>query len=286
MNGLALCSGVGGLELGVRIATRGNFRVVCHVEREAYSVATLVARMEDQILDRAPIWDDITTFDGHPWRGAVDCITAGIPCQPYSLAGEKAGHADERALWPELVRLVEECEPAFVFIENVPAFLKYLEPVWSCLSGLGFRLAPPLLQTATWFGAPHLRERLFVLAAHPDREPERFSRTHVGGWRSSGCGDPTPSDSNRVRLQSEWRGWVFNPERQTLRHDSNGCDPGCRICGSHWQAESPPVRVDAGFPGRLDELRAIGNSVNPDMAAAAWSYLMARVPFTSTGEHS
>src|SRR5215470_2302917 len=169
MNGLALCSGVGGLELGVRIATGGDFRVVCHVEREAYAAATILARMDDQAMDRAPIWDDLTTFDGGAWRGLVDCVTAGIPCQPYSLAGEQAGHEDERALWPELVRIVEECEPAFVFIENVPPFLKHFEPVWSCLSGVGFQFAPPLLQTATTRGGPHVRERLFVLAAHPDR---------------------------------------------------------------------------------------------------------------------
>jgi hypothetical protein len=69
MNGLALCSGVGGLELGLRIATEGRHRVVCWVEREACAAATLVARMEEQAMDRAPVWDDITSFDGRPWRG-------------------------------------------------------------------------------------------------------------------------------------------------------------------------------------------------------------------------
>lgn len=76
MNGLALCAGVGGLELGLRIAIGDGFRTVCFVEREAYAAATLVARMEDQSLDRAPIWDDIATFDGAMWRGKVDLISA------------------------------------------------------------------------------------------------------------------------------------------------------------------------------------------------------------------
>lgn len=288
--------------------------MVCHVEREAYAASTLVARMEDEALDRAPIWDDLTTFDGGPWRGLVDCVTAGIPCQPYSLAGARAGHEDERALWPELVRIVEECEPAFVFIENVPPFLKHFEPVWSCLSGVGFRFAPPLLQTATTRGAPHLRERVFILAAHSDRsnvwlKSWRSGRTSRAGSPQSGPpsdgtantrgaglekrpradgrlrplryeGAPSsssrgqPSDADRGRLQSEWRGWVFDTERQTLRHDSDGCSPRCRTCGSHWETESPPVRMDDGFPGRVDELRTIGNAVVPDMAAAAWAYLI------------
>ena len=255
--------------------------MVCHVEREAYAASTLVARMEDQALDRAPIWDDLTTFDGRPWRGLVDCITAGIPCQPYSLAGPRTGHADERALWPELVRIVEESEPAFVFIENVPVFLKHFEPIWSCLSGVGFQFAPPLLQTAADLGAPHLRERVFILAAHPGRAGlEKRSRANGrrGALRHEGppasSSNREPANTNGGGLQSEWSGWVFNVKRQTLRHDPDGCGPGCRICGTHWEAESPPVRMDAGFPGRMDELRAIGNSVIPDMAAAAWTYLL------------
>lgn len=288
--------------------------MVCHVEREAYAAATLVARMEDEVLDHAPVWDDLATFDGRPWRGLADCVTAGIPCQPYSLAGPRAGHHDDRALWPELVRIVEECEPAFVFIENVPDFLKHFEPVHGCLSGLGFRFAPPLLQTAADRGAPHLRKRVFILAAHPARtgvrnqpgrrrgsgrrgspiarDPSNIAsdaggaRLSIGPRSAIGPGDlrlegetsaargHQPADTNGIGLQVEWGGWIFDRERQTLRHDVDGCSPGCRICGSHWEAESPPVRVDAGFPYRMDELRAIGNSVIPDMAAAAWTYLM------------
>jgi DNA (cytosine-5)-methyltransferase 1 len=289
VNGLALCSGVGGLELGVRIATRGDFRVVCHVEREAYAAAALVARMEDSAMDRAPVWDDLATFDGRPWRGLLDCITAGIPCQPYSKAGQAKGHEDERALWPELVRIVEECEPARVFIENVPAFLKYFEPVFSCLSGLGYQFAPPLLQTHTLIGGPHLRERLYIAASHPDY-------TGSQGWAvcPQRCADGIPAgkvrrnglaDADRLRLQSEWRGWVFDCERTTLRHDADGCGAGCGICGSHWDSESPPVRVDHGFPGRVDELRAAGNAVVPDMAAAAWAHLMQHPTSTAERDH-
>src|SRR5690606_32653406 len=83
--GLSLCSGAGGLDLGLAIAIPG-YRAVGHVERGTYAAAILVARMEDAALDQAPVWDDIASFDGRPWRGAVDIVTAGYPCQPFSVA--------------------------------------------------------------------------------------------------------------------------------------------------------------------------------------------------------
>ena len=73
-------------------------------EREAYVASELVARMADGSLDEAPIWSDLLTFDGGPWRGVVDCITAGFPCQPHSLAGKRSGLDDERWIWPDITR--------------------------------------------------------------------------------------------------------------------------------------------------------------------------------------
>src|SRR6185437_11916183 len=110
---------------------------------------------------------------------------------------------------------------------------------------------------------------------------------HTGpqGWtvRTERCADGFPlgkvrrngsTHPNSLGQQSEWRGWIFDRQRSTLRHDADGCRPGCRICGTHWNSESPPVRVDHGFPGRVDELRTAGNAVVPDIAAAAWARLM------------
>ena len=323
--------------------------MVCHVERDAFPASTLVARMEDEALDQAPVWDDLTTFDGRPWRGLVDIVTAGLPCQPYSLAGDRKGHEDERALWPEFVRIVEEVEPAAVFFENVAAYLRFYGPVWAELSRMGFVHAPPLLYTAHEKGAIHGRRRLFVLATHPDRSglqrfpwnvdqtagqkgrPARPSSasdrpaTHTAGQRgqarsdqpairlqtgeqdrrdaegrdreaadSSGIRctesgherepgsrehesrrfDSQPANPHSGRLTLEWSGWVFDVERQTLRHDTDRCGDGCRICGSPWEAESPILRVDHGPADWLVELRAIGNGVVPEMAASAFLELV------------
>lgn len=164
MNGMALCAGVGGLELGLRIALGDAYRTVCYVEREAFAAACLVARMEEEALDRAPVWDDLATFDGRPWRGLVDVVTAGYPCQPFSVAGKRRGASDPRHLWPHVARIIGECEPRLVFLENVAGHLNLgFGEVTTWLEDVGFRLKPGLF-SAPEVGAPHERERLFVLA--------------------------------------------------------------------------------------------------------------------------
>ncbi|PKP85902.1 MAG: DNA cytosine methyltransferase [Alphaproteobacteria bacterium HGW-Alphaproteobacteria-1] len=161
--GLSLCSGAGGLDLGLTIAIPG-YRTVGHVERETYAAATLVARMEDAALDCAPVWDDVGTFDGRPWCGAVDIVTAGYPCQPFSVAGKRRGADDPRHLWPHVARIIGEIKPHFVFLENVAHHLRLGFPeVASGLVDMGYKLAAGLF-TAAEVGAPHKRERLFILA--------------------------------------------------------------------------------------------------------------------------
>lgn len=174
---LHLCSGYDGFELALRLAGVRS-RTVAHVERDAYAAATLVARMEDQALDRAPVWSDLTTFDGRAWRGAVDLVTAGFPCQPFSAAGEKRGVDDERWLWPAIGRIVRDVGPRFVLLENVPQLVGLgLPHVLADLAELGFDAEWGLLSAAA-VGAPHKRERLWLLA-HADvrqRQPASGER--------------------------------------------------------------------------------------------------------------
>lgn len=164
MHGLALCAGAGGLELGLHIAEPG-YRTVGYVERQAEAAAALVARMEEEgSLDPAPVWDDIATFDGRPWRGKVDIVTAGYPCQGESNAGRRLGTADPRWLWPQVARIVAEVEPRYVFCENVAAHLGRSFPiVLGDLQRMGYRVAAGLF-SAFEVGASHERKRLFILA--------------------------------------------------------------------------------------------------------------------------
>jgi DNA (cytosine-5)-methyltransferase 1 len=196
--GLSLCSGAGGLDLGLAIAIPG-YRAVGYVERETYPAATLVARMEDAALDQAVVWDDVGTFDGRPWRGVVDILSAGYPCQPFSVAGKRLGADDPRHLWPHVARIIGEVEPPFVFLENVAHHLRLGFPeVASGLVGMGYRLAAGLF-TAAEVGAPHKRERLFILAIREGDEladPARLLWDPVE-WREPDGNDAAVADAPR-----------------------------------------------------------------------------------------
>src|SRR5262245_48030617 len=115
---VSLFSGGGGLDLGVRMACGAE--PVVYVERGAFAASVLVARMADSALAHAPIWDDVATFDARAWRGVVDCVAGGSPCQDLSLAGKRAGLAGARSgLWKHQLRVLEETGAPFLFWENV-----------------------------------------------------------------------------------------------------------------------------------------------------------------------
>ena len=186
LNILSLCAGVGGLDLGLGLA-QPNARTVCYVEIEAFACEILATRMENKALDEAPIWTDLRTFDCKPWRGIVDCIIGGYPCQPFSVAGKQKGSDDPRHLWPSIADIIRDIQPRICFFENVGGHLKLgFEQVHDDLSAMGYQVKTELF-TAAEVGASHKRERLFILAY---RESDR-----ANGWlsqlqeiqRTAGC---------------------------------------------------------------------------------------------------
>lgn len=193
MNGMALCAGAGGLELGVERAVAG-YRTVCWVEWELSAAGILAARMEDGSLAPAPIWDDVRTFDGTAWRGSVDLVTAGFPCQPWSVAGKRQGTDDDRWLWPDIARCIREVEPRYVFLENVRGLISGdggLSAVLGDLAGMGFDAEWCVLSAAE-VGAPHKRERVFILAYAG--HTERPGRDGASGGTE---GEPRPELASR-----------------------------------------------------------------------------------------
>ena len=107
LNELSLFTGYGGFSLGLRLAGVPT-RTVGYVEIDKYCQQLIQARIKDGFLDDAPIWPDICAFDGEQCRGVVDIITAGFPCQPHSVAGQRRGEADERNLWPDTLRVIRD----------------------------------------------------------------------------------------------------------------------------------------------------------------------------------
>ena len=192
---LSLCAGIGGLDLGIELAFPGA-RTVCFVEREAACCQILASRMEEGRLAPAPVWTDLRTFDGTAWRGRVDLVAAGYPCQPFSLAGKGLAEKDPRHLWPEVRRIIAEARPTFVVLENVQGHVKRgLKQVLLDLHELGLD-AEWGVYSASQAGAPHRRNRIFVLA---------YSRS--GGLevlRGSG---------------------LLDRERKAQRDDADGCLP-------------------------------------------------------------
>ena len=232
--GISLCAGVGGLDLGLHIAEPG-YRTVCFVERNSFAAAALVARMADASLAPAPVWDDLKTFDGRVWRGRVHILTAGYPCQPFTLSGLRKGQNDPRHLWPDVARITREIAPEWAFFENVPGHLTLgFQDVTRDLQAMGCRVAARVVSAAE-VGASHTRERLFILA-HADLQGIRQSGLH----RGLTCGHPVQDGS-----EPDWK-----PDRDQeccKRLDADvGADDGRRM-------DTPAIPLFPPLPGDLDQ---------------------------------
>lgn len=227
INVLEICQGVGMLGEGFS-AGCGHLgigtRVVCGVEREVAAARTMAARIEEGSCGQFPIWSDLLTFDGRPWRGTVQAIIAGLPCQPYSVAGKLQGHDDERAIWPAFIRVVGEVLPELVFLENVPQFLHYFRPIGDELSRLGYWVEEPVLIAAGDVKAPHERLRFFALAhRYPRGFRERTDKAECESTRWSGARIITGSNGTvDDPTRNEWNG----PHREA------GARRGVREAGS------------------------------------------------------
>lgn len=157
MNELALFTGAGGGLLASEIL---GFKTLCAVELDWYCRCLLVQRQNDRLFkSNFPIWDDICTFDGRPWRGVVDVITGGFPCQAFSTAAAGKNNADD--LWPEMRRIVADVSPRYVFAENVSR--KAIDQAGDDLELMGYKTKAVEL-SAKDLGADHIRERCWLLA--------------------------------------------------------------------------------------------------------------------------
>ena len=161
MNELHLFAGAGG---GILAGQLLGHRCVCAVEWEPYAQAVLVARQNDGCFPPFPIWDDVQTFDGRPWRGIVDVVAGGFPCQDISVAGGGAGITGERSgMWRHMARIVGEVRPRYVFVENSPALItRGLGVVLGDLAALGYDCRWTVLGAAD-VGAPHQRDRFWLV---------------------------------------------------------------------------------------------------------------------------
>ena len=261
LHSISICSGIGGLDLGVSYVL--DARVICYVEREIKAAEILVSRMEEGRLDKAPIYSDLASFDGNPWRGKVDLITAGLPCQPFSVAGKRRGESDERYIWPTFFRVIREVQPAMVFLENVPGILKWFRPIGDELCGLGYKLEAGLF-TAAEVSASHKRERFFCLAY---RCSERLSGSEaereMEGKRSSERYHQV-ADAARLR---QWAEPGNGTRDRTELSIIDVADPGDRLIpqpgrGSQGRDGAGSTELVLDDPERRHELCIRGNGTD------------------------
>lgn len=246
MNELALFAGAGGGILGGKLL---GWRTVCAVERDAYAASILAQRQNDGLLEAFPIWSDVCSFDGGPWRGIVDIISGGFPCQDISAAGKGAGIDGERSgLWSEFARIIREVGPRFVLVENSPVLTsRGLGRVLGDLAAMGYNARWGVLG-AIHAGAPHKRERIWIVAIS---QGERCQRRGIGERQIKGFSE---SDNRCPNA-----GHVADAEKQ--HRALFGCETS--ELGRSGSSLADPSRLQQGRPEQWTERERTGASSEP-----------------------
>jgi DNA (cytosine-5)-methyltransferase 1 len=263
---LDLCSGYGGLSMGLQLALPDAGPVVAFADPGAGPRRVLAYRHPD-----TPNLGDLTAVDWTPWRG-VDWITAGYPCQPFSHAGHRKGTADERHLWPDVARAIRDVRPGRVLLENVRGHLSLgFDAVLGDLAGLGYDARWGVVRAAD-AGAAHNRARLFVVATDADSERrERRGGTWDRGRRPADR-DATTAD---VAAWGVYATAIHRWERTLGRPAPAGTEPGRtgpRLSPRfvEWLQGLPEGWVtDVPGVSRSEALKLLGNGVVPAQAALA-----------------
>jgi len=226
MRVLSLCSGIAGLDRGFG-AVFPDARPLAYVENEVAACTILAARMEDKRIHPAPIWTDLKRFKQFAFRGMSDAIIGGYPCQGFSVAGKRRGTEDPRYLWPFIAELVESIRPRICVFENVRGHVRLgLSEVLGDLRSLGYRVRAGIF-AASEVGAPHRRERVFILAIREgDGWIEGWAQSEgaEGRFDASECGSGLEHAASITERESNYEAATESREisRTVL---GRGCEP-------------------------------------------------------------
>ena len=284
MKVLDLFSGIGGFSLGLEWA---GMETIAMCEKDKFCRQVLAKHWPD-----ITIHEDIRDLDGKDYKGSIDVVCGGFPCQPFSVAGKQLGKADDRHLWPEMLRVIKESAPTWVIGENVSGFVRMaLDDVCSDLEGEGYRVQSFVIPACA-VEAHHRRDRCWVVAhanelrleehghrestqpvqagqkphlvadTHPSRELQpQGSEQEVRRWIGDSREDVADSEGERVqRLRSgrEQKPYAHGPALVPL------CE-GEGFGSTYWETEPDVDRVVDGVPNRVDRIRSLGNAVVPQL---------------------
>jgi DNA (cytosine-5)-methyltransferase 1 len=309
---LSLCTGYEGIGKGLR-RVLPNVREIAYVEIEAFAIANLVAKMETQQLDPAPIHTNLKEFPYREFRGQVDILSGGFPCQPFSQAGARKATEDPRHLFPYIAEGIRECQPRIVFLENVEGIISakttdgesVLRYVLRTLEGLGYKATAGIF-SASEVGFPHQRKRVYILGVS-----DTISSGLRGGRSSEECRDEREgilsNEGERNEVRSETEGCsntssILGYSEGTRQSSSDDRSRQAQLGGTssrnaqqsrfparpnepQYEWEAPRVvevkpRLGGtayGHTSRVDRLRLLGNGVVPQTAAKAFETLIKRV---------
>jgi DNA (cytosine-5)-methyltransferase 1 len=237
--------------------------------------------------DGPRIIPNIFDFDGTAYRGC-GLLTGGFPCQPFSVAGKRRGAADDRHVWPQMLRVISEAKPSWVLGENVVG-IDGLE-LDNCISGLeaiGYEVAPPLEIPACAVDAKHRRMRVWIIAnanGSPNQAKRRsvsetdevsgINRETLHTWMPCRTGQDV-ADSNSQRLPQRSESQLLGECQAAKRNGSNNAHANResprraaieRSKHCQWLAEPDVGRVAHGIPARVDRLKGLGNAIVPQVA--------------------
>jgi DNA (cytosine-5)-methyltransferase 1 len=271
---ISLCSGYGGIDLGLKRVFGQNVRTVAYAEIEAFAIECLLARMGGGQLDPAPIWPNLKTFPWGAFSDRVDILSGGYPCQPFSAAGKRLGTDDPRHLWPFIADGIRIIRPKLCFFENVEGHISLgLRAVIEELGSIGYKTTWGIF-SAREVGAPHQRKRVFILAERSsERSATRFSRQIKGQEGIAGvfdnCGDVAwPSRPSEPQYGWEPPRVVANSASKRTVHGQQLRGEECRQ-GRALPCESDESGEGVGNPNGINWSASASRRINDAEARPA-----------------
>jgi DNA (cytosine-5)-methyltransferase 1 len=252
MNHGSLFSGIGGFDLASEWMGWDN---VFQVEWDSYCQKVLAKNFPN-----VKRYGDIKEFDGTKYRGLIDIISGGFPCQPFSVAGKQKGESDDRHLWPEMLRVIRDIQPAWVVGENVPGIIAMeLENICIALESENYQVQPFIIPSAS-IGAWDKRDRIWIIAHNnAKRNGQKYGlQTRGTVFKRSDIESNTDTIGSRRENGLHGR----ESERETRKRSNYFKE-------SDWwkrdwiEVASELCRSNARVPNRMDRIKGLGNSVNP-----------------------
>ena len=286
MTHLDLFSGIGGFAIAAQAC---GYTTIGFCEREPYAQQILKERFAAVLADademrrqaarpkletartqqcrRPTLHGDIFTLNGADYAG-VDLLTGGFPCQPFSVAGKRRGAADDRAIWPEMLRVIREAKPAWIIGENVAGIVSMeLDNILSDLEALGYS-AWPLVIPACAVDARHRRDRVWIVAHAIGLRESQSSGSFADERGRAGNQGEDVADAEGFRGNGNFTATIQGEQPRQMHAESiNAPSAFCEWRDEgEWFAESGMGRVAHGIPHRAHRLRGLGNAIVPQVA--------------------